>query len=60
MELIYTLCEFEYGYKGTFYQESGNGQLIRFVDMDGNTMELIPPYGYIVIDNNPPIPEWAK
>ena len=38
----YTLCQFEYGYEGTFYQETGsNGEgLIRFVDLDGNTLNL--------------------
>jgi hypothetical protein len=58
----YTLCEFEYGYAGTFYQESGlNGEgLIRFVDLDGNTLNLESPYGYIVIDDNPPLPTWAQ
>ena len=58
----YTLCEFEYGYQGTFYQVSGlNGEgLIRFADMDGNTLELKPPYGYKVIDDNPELPKWAE
>jgi len=58
----YTLCEFEYGYSGTFYQISGlNGEgLIRFADMDGNTLELNPPYGYKIIDDNPPLPSWAE
>lgn len=62
MKYRYTLCQFEYGYTGTFYQVSGlecQG-LIRFADMDGNTMELTPPYGYIVIDDNPPLPSWAE
>jgi len=59
---MYTLCEFEYGYEGTFYQESGmNGEgLIRFVDLDGNTLNLEGAYGYYVIDNNPPKPIWAE
>lgn len=57
----YTLCQFEYGYEGTFYQESGmNGEgLIRFTDLDGNTLNLQGDYGYAVIDDNPPIPTWA-
>lgn len=59
---IYTLCQFEYGYEGTFYQESGmNGEgLIRFVDLNGTTLILEGNYGYNVIDNNPPIPTWAQ
>jgi hypothetical protein len=58
----YTLCQFEYGYEGTFYQESGtNGEgLIRFVDLDGNTLNLEGEYGYVVIDDNPPRPTWAQ
>lgn len=61
MQYRYTLCKFEYGYEGTFYQVSsleGLG-LIRFADLDGNTLELVPPYGYNVIDDNPPLPSWA-
>lgn len=59
---MYTLCEFEYGYEGTFYQESGmNGEgLIRFVDLDGNTLNLEGSYGYFVIDDNPPKPTWTE
>lgn len=62
MNYRYTLCQFEYGYNGTFYQISGlNGEgLIRFADLDGNTLELIPPYGYVVIDDNPTLPSWAE
>lgn len=56
----YSLCGFEYGYEGQFYQESNEFGLVRFVDMDGNTMELIPPYGYFVIEDNLPTPDWAK
>jgi len=58
---IYTLCQFEYGYEGTFYQECGsNGEgLYRYVDLDGNTLNLEGEYGYFVIDNNTPKPTWA-
>lgn len=48
----YSLCEFEYGYEGQFYQESGENGLVRFLDLSGNTIDLIPPYGYIVIEDN--------
>lgn len=62
MNYRYTLCQFDYGYNGTFYQISGlNGEgLIRFADLDGNTLELVPPYGYVVIDDNPTLPSWAE
>jgi hypothetical protein len=60
--MIYYLCEFEYGYEGQFYQiadlSSENG-FVRFADLNGNTLELIPPYGAKVIDDNPPLPSWA-
>jgi hypothetical protein len=55
----YTLCEFEYGYDGQFYQESDNNGLVRFVSLDGDTLELIAPYGYYVIDDNPITPDWV-
>lgn len=58
----YTLCQFEYGYEGTFYQESGiNGEgLIRFVNLDGTTLELEGEYGYVVINDNPPGQPWMQ
>lgn len=58
----YTLCQFDYGYEGTFYQESGtNGEgLIRFVDLVGNTLNLEGEYGYNVIDDNPPRLNWMQ
>jgi hypothetical protein len=55
----YSLCQFNYGYEGTFYQESGLSGLVRFVDLDGNTMILIPPYGYEVINDSPDFPSWG-
>lgn len=58
----YTLCQFEYGYEGTFYQESGtNGEgLIRYTDLDGNTLNLEGEYGGFVIDDNPPRLNWMQ
>jgi len=58
----YTLCQFEYGYEGTFYQESGtNGEgLIRFVDLDGNILNLEGEYGGFIIDDNPPRLDWMQ
>jgi hypothetical protein len=58
--MIYSLCEFEYGYEGRFYQESDNNGLVRFIDLNGNTLELIPPYGYYVIEDNLPEPNWVN
>jgi hypothetical protein len=56
----YILCEFEYGYSGRFYQEILNGIVIRYADLDGNTIELQGSYGSYVIDVNPPRPSWAQ
>jgi hypothetical protein len=58
----YTLCQFEYGYEGTFYQESGtSGEgLIRYVDLDGNTLNLEGEYGGFIIDDNPPRLDWMQ
>lgn len=57
----YILCEFEYGYKGNFYQEvDENGNVIRMTDLDGSTLELgTKPYGAKVINDNPTKPTWA-
>jgi hypothetical protein len=56
----YILCQFEYGYSGIFYQEIFNGDVVRYVDESGNTLELLPPYGYFNINNNPERPVWAN
>jgi hypothetical protein len=56
----YILCEFEYGYEGKLYQEINNGVVIRFTDLDGNTLDLSGEYGYFVVDSNPPRPIWAN
>ena len=55
----YTLCEFEYGYEGQFYQVEDENGFVKFVDLDGNDIELIPPYGYHVVDETPDLPAWA-
>jgi len=55
----YYLCEFEYGYVGQFYQEISNGQILRYVDLDGNTIILEGAYGYKLLDVNPEKPSWG-
>jgi hypothetical protein len=57
--MFYSLCKFEYGYEGMFYMICSNGEVVRYADMDGNTLELTPPYGYNIINSNPPLPSWA-
>lgn len=56
----YILCEFEYGYEGQFYQEINQGLVIRYVDLDGNTLELTGEYGYKIINSEPERPLWAN
>ena len=56
----YILCEFEYGYSGQLYQEISNGNLIRYTDLDGNTLILEGEYGYFIVDSNPPRPLWSQ
>lgn len=54
------LCEFEYGYTGQFYQEVFNGQVVRYTDLDGNTLTLEGAYGCRIINPNPDKPSWAQ
>lgn len=56
----YILCEFEYGYYGKLYQEINNGQVVRYTDLDGNTLILENSYGYKIIDVNPEKPIWGN
>ena len=55
----YILCEFEYGYEGRLYQEISNGGLVRYTDLDGNTLILEGEYGCRIVDINPEKPIWA-
>lgn len=63
----YILCEFQYGYNGSFYQEIDElGNLVRMVNLDGSTLVLNEvigvnpePYGAIVVNSNPIRPIWA-
>ena len=54
----YYLCQFEYGYEGFLYQEVLNGFLLRHTDVDGNNLTLKAPYGYKIINDNPPVLPW--
>jgi hypothetical protein len=56
----YYLCEFEYGYVGQMYQEVSNGQVIRYTDLNGNTLTLEGEYGYKLINLSPERPSWAQ
>lgn len=55
----YYLCEFEYGYKGQFYQVVDNGNLIGYVDLNNNQLILEGSYGYNIINTEPVIPSWV-
>ena len=56
----YYLCEFEYGYEGQFYQEILNNQVVRYADLDGNTLTLEGEYGCRIINLNPERPVWVN
>ena len=56
----YYLCEFEYGYEGQFYQVVSNGQVVRYTDLNGNTLTLEGAYGCRIINSNPERPVWAN
>jgi hypothetical protein len=56
----YILCEFDYGYEGQMYQELSNGSVVRYTDLDGNTLTLEGSYGCYVINPTPERPVWAN
>jgi len=58
--LEYILCEFDYGYTGQLYQEVNNGNVVRLVDLNGNTLTLEGSYGYYVINEFPDRPIWVN
>jgi hypothetical protein len=41
------------------YQEIAHGQVVRYTDLDGNTIVPSSGYGGKVVDPNPPTPAWA-
>jgi len=55
----YYLCQFEYGYSGLFYQVVENGNVIKYVDLDGNELVLEGSYGYGLLSHEAIIPSWA-
>jgi len=62
----YILCEFEdeetypgIKYSGQFYQYvDKDGNVVAYIGLDGSTLNLEPPYGYHVVDANPPQPNF--
>ena len=55
--MVYNLCQFEYGYEGQFYQLDNENGFLKFVDLNGNDMVLISPYGYYIVESNIPKPD---
>lgn len=41
------------------YQEVHQGRVVRYTDLDGNTIPAPVGYGGTVVDANPPRPAWA-
>lgn len=56
------LMQFDFGLDGDHYQESFNGNVTRWFDLEGNEIELPTNDGrgvaYRLKDDNPPIPSW--
>lgn len=56
--MTYYLCEFEYGYEGQFYQLSEDGNVIKYVDLNGLELFLEGSYGYKLVTNEPVTPSF--
>ena len=54
----YTLCEFQYGYNGQFYQRNDEFGNTVFFSLVGDILELIPPYGYYIVETDV-TPPWV-
>lgn len=54
----YYLCEFEYGYEGQFYQVVVDGNVVDYVDLNNNHIDLEGSYGYKIIGQEPVVPKW--
>ena len=54
----YALCEFQYGYNGQFYQRNDELGNTVFFSLVGDILELIPPYGYSIIETDV-TPPWV-
>jgi hypothetical protein len=55
---IYALCEFNYGYQGQFYQRNDELGNTTFFNLTGEMLELVPPYGYFIVETNV-TPPWT-
>jgi hypothetical protein len=55
---IYALCEFNYGYEGQFYQRNDEFGNTAFFSLVGDSLDLVSPYGYFIVETNV-IPPWA-
>jgi hypothetical protein len=54
----YALCEFQYGYNGQFYQRNDEFGNTVFFSLVGDILELIPPYGYYIVETDV-TPPWV-
>jgi predicted lipase len=54
----YALCEFQYGYNGQFYQRNDELGNTVFFSLVGDILELIPPYGYYIVETDV-TPPWV-
>jgi hypothetical protein len=62
IDMALLLMQFYYGMDTDLYQESINGQVTRWFDLEGNEIELPDNEGrgvsYGLKDISPPIPSW--
>ncbi len=57
--MIYQQITFTYGSpvsEGYMEIDESLGELVRLIDLNCNTLDLIPPYGYYVSDTETPKP----
>jgi hypothetical protein len=57
--MVYQKIEFQYGSsvsEGYMEIDELSGELVRLIDLDCNTLNLEPPYGYFVTDPESPKP----
>lgn len=56
----YIKVKFTVGLECDAYQEISNGYVVRYCDLDGDTLELPAVTESIVVDAKCPKPDWAS
>jgi len=55
----YIKIKFTFGLDCEGYQEIQNGKVARYLDLDGNELDMSIPTESYVLDGNPERPAWA-